>query len=200
MSSSTIVAIFPAGPQAKRSIARRAYLYFGTGAALIACGSSALIAITASASAPPPVLLTLAAGIGVLGGIGLVAGIVTLARLQMPIQVEVTPHRLIWREGNRFASLEFDEVVRVEMLRQGVSMSTGIVVYYPIVRFIEGDGEMMEFEVSFDDRGYRHLARFNTQGLTGAVLPYLGDSTVIAPSVVEFVRSGLVDIETLPDR
>ncbi len=192
--------ICPAAVTAKRAISRLAYLLFTFGVGLMLCGAITGAATFASGSEPSPLSISLVVGSVCLGGIGLVAGIITLARLRQPIQVEVDPYRLIWREGNRYATLEYEEVERVEMVKGAKKIQGGYILEYPIVRFIENDGEMIEFEASFEDRGMAHHTRFDTLSITRAVLPYLRKNVVIAHAVEEFVQSGMVDIDSLPER
>ncbi|MGF1504821.1 MAG: hypothetical protein ACFB51_06745, partial [Anaerolineae bacterium] len=65
---------------------------------------------------------------------------------------------------------------------------------------IEDDGEMMEFEVSFEDRGYRHQGRFDALAITREVLPNIKQRAVISTAVEEFVQTGTVDIDSLSHR
>ena len=105
-----------------------------------------------------------------------------------------------WREGTRYATLEYEEVERVEMVKGAKKVQGGYILEYPVVRFIENDGEMMEFEVSFEDRGIAHHTRFDAREITRAVLPYLRKNAVISHAVDEFVQTGTVDIDSLPER
>lgn len=191
--------IFPASASARRGISRRAYLFFGIGVGLLTCAATGIGASFASGS-PPNFIVIAASGIACAGAAGLVGGVVTLARLRQSIQVEVDPYRLVWREGRRTATVEFEDVVRVELVKDRDQQRGDIVVTYPVVRFIENDGEMMEFEVTFEDRGMVHPGRFDARAITTAVLPHLPAHAVVAPAVEEFVRSGEVDTALLPDR
>ncbi len=192
--------IFAASARARREISRSAYIRFGIGAALVIIGAAVASVAFAASGAPRTPVLALAGGLACAGLAGLLTGLVTLAALQQPIQVEVTPHRLVWREGRRIATLEYDEVVRVELVKAAKRERNGLLMEYPVVRFIENDGEMMEFEVTFEDRGMVHHARFDARAVTRAVLPYLPSHAVIAPAVTEFVQTGEVDIDLLPGR
>ncbi len=192
--------IFTASARARRAISRSAYIRFGVGAALLIAGAAALSITLAASESPRTLVLILAAGVGCAGVAGLLAGMVTLAGLRQPIQVEVSPYRLVWREGSRTATLEYDEVVRVELVKGAQSMPGGYTLEVPVVRFIENDGEMMEFEVTFEDRGMVHHARFDARAITQAVLPHLPGHAVIAPAVTEFVQTGEVDLDLLPGR
>ncbi|HEC23822.1 MAG TPA: hypothetical protein ENI95_12990 [Chloroflexi bacterium] len=194
------VQVFPASASVKRAVSRRAYGLFVGGLGLLVCGVSGTAALLAVSARPRPLLLALAGGVACVGTAGLIVGIVSLLNLRQPIQVEVTPHRLVWREGKRLATLEYDEVERVELVREEKRLPDGMLMYYPVVRFIENDGEMMEFEVSFEDRGMIHRGRFDARAIAAAVLPYLRQTAIITPAVDEFVRTGMVDIESLPER
>lgn len=191
--------IFPASHAARRAISRRAYLLFAAGAALLACGGAGASIAIAGSGEPGPVVI-LAAVVGVFGLTGLIAGLVTLVRLQQPIRVEVSPYRLVWREGHKTAAVEFGKVVRVELVKDREERRGTFDIEYPVVRFIENDGEMMEFDVTFEDRGEIHAARFDARGITAAVLPHLPRHAVIAPAVSEFVHTGEVDLDLLPAR
>ena len=114
--------------------------------------------------------------------------------------MEVTPYRLIWREGRRTATLEYGEVERVEMVRRHKKLRGNLEMDYPIVRFIEDDGEMMEFECSFEDRGLIHQSRFDTHAITSSVLPHLPDTAIVDQAVGEFVQTGTVDIDRLAEQ
>ncbi|NDJ35337.1 MAG: hypothetical protein GYB64_11785 [Chloroflexi bacterium] len=192
--------IFPAAATARRTISRNAYILFGVGVAGILCGGASTAAAFAAQGEPPPGLILAGIGLACVAGIGLVGGMAMLARLRQPIQVEVTPYRLVWREGGRTAALEFDEVVRVELLRDEKRVDNDFMLAYPVVRFIEDDGEMMEFEVSFEDRGYRHQGRFDALAITREVLPHINQRAVISTAVEEFVQTGTVDIDSLSHR
>lgn len=193
--------VFPAAFRAKRAISRRAYTLFGLGAAMMGV-TGILIAISFAVSSTPNILLiAMGAVVFTLGLILLVIAIINLSRLQQPIQVEVDPHRLIWREGSRSATLEFAEVERVMLVKDHKAVSEDFTLAYPVVRFIENDGEMMEFEVTFEDRGYTHHGRFDTLSITRTVLGHLqGRNVDVAPQIQDYIRSGMIDIDTLPDR
>ncbi len=173
---------------------------FGAGMLLALCGGGAVATLFAASESPNTLLVGMAAAMACLGGAGLLAGLASLLRLRQPIQVEVTPHRLTWREGRRIATLEYDEVVRVELVKDVKTTRRGPALEYPVIRFIENDGEMMEFEISFEDRGMVHYGRFDARGITEATLPHLPAHAVVAPAVEEFVRTGEVDIDLLPAR
>jgi hypothetical protein len=192
--------VFLAAADARLGISRTAYILFAVGVGLVACAATVLAVSFASGPAPPRLLITASVGLGCAGGVGLLAGLATLFRLRQHIRVEVTPHRLTWREGRRIATLEYEEVERVELVRGSKGMREGRVMFYPVVRFIEDDGEMMEFEVSFEDRGMFHHARFDARAITGAVIPHLRQRALVAQAVEEFVRTGTVDIDRLPER
>ncbi len=192
--------VFTAAADVRRGISRTAYILFAVGAALLVCGATTLAISYASGSTPPGGLTATAGGLACAGVAGLIAGIAALFRLKQAIQVEVTPHRLIWREGRRTATLEYDEVERVDLVRGSKQMRGGRVMYYPVARFIENDGEMMEFEVSFEDRGMIHRSRFDARAITATALPYLRPNAIIAPAVDEFVQTGMVDVDSLPER
>ncbi len=193
--------VFPAAFRAKRAISRRAYLQFGVGAAMMGV-TGILIAIAFAVTSTPNFPLIVFGGAAFTVGLILLANaIINLSRLQQPIQVEVDQHRLIWREGSRSATLEFAEVERVVMVKDYKPVSEDFTLAYPVVRFIENDGEMMEFEVSFEDRGYTHHGRFDALSITRSVLRVLqGRNVDIAPPVQEYIRSGIVDIDALPER
>ncbi len=191
--------IFPASGSARRSISRTAYLFFGGGVGLLTC-AAITIGVSFASGSPPNFIVIAASGIACAGIAGLVGGIVTLAGLRQAIQVEVDPYRLVWREGRRTATVEYDDVVRVELVKDHDQRRGDITVTYPVVRFIENDGEMMEFEVTFEDRGMIHQSRFDARAITAAVLPHLPAHAVVAPAVKEFVRTGEVDTDLLPER
>ncbi|NDJ53520.1 MAG: hypothetical protein GYB68_10600 [Chloroflexi bacterium] len=192
--------VFKANPQARRAISRSAYLMFSIGIVLMACSGASAAVSFAIADSPSPIFLILAILVA-LGGLGtLIVGIITLARVRERIQVEVTPHRLVWREGNRIATLEFDEVERIDVVKDEKRVQSGMTMVYPVVRFVENDGEMMEFEISFEDRGMVHHSRFDTQAITRSVLPYVRHQARVAPAVEDFVNSGQIDIDGLPER
>lgn len=193
-------AIFRASARARRTLSRNVYLLFGAGMVLALCGGGAVATLFAASEAPNRILVGLAAALACLGGAGLLGGLASLTRLRQPIQVEVTPHRLTWREGRRIATLEYPEVERVELVKDHKTTRSGATLAFPVVRFIEDDGEMMEFEISFEDRGRVHHARFDARGITEATLPHLPSRAVIDPAVREFVRTGEVDIDLLPAR
>ena len=191
--------VFPAASSARRSLSRTAYILFGIGAALLICG--AVTAGTASATRNPGTFpYALAGGVACAGLAGLTAGTATLSQLRQPIQVEVSPYRLVWREGKRTATLIYDEVVRVELVKGHKKLRDGSLMTFPVVRFIESDGEMMEFDVTFEDQGRLHRSRFDSRAITSTVLPYLPQHIVLAPTLDEFLRSGEVDIDLLPDQ
>jgi hypothetical protein len=192
--------IFPAAPSAKRSISRAAYGFFIGGTALLVIGMVALGVTFAASTENPLPTVAAAGGLICAGGVGLVIGTGTLLRLRQPIQVEVTPDRLVWREGTRSATLEYDEVERVELVKDQERHPGGLALEFPVVRFVEDDGEMIEFEVSFEDRGLEHRARFDARAITAAVLPYVRSRAVVAPTVDEFVNTGLVDVDGLLER
>jgi hypothetical protein len=192
--------VFPAGPEAKTSITRLAYRYFVGGAGLLIMGVIALAVSIASQMTLPVYLVGLFSAISCAGAAGLVIAVMTLFRLRQPVQVEVTPYRLTWREGPRVATLEYNEVERVDLVRDKIPARGGGEINFPVVRFIEDDGEMMEFEVSFDDEGTIRHGRFDAHAITQAVLPYVKDHAVISAAVDEFVRTGFVDIDGLAQR
>jgi hypothetical protein len=191
--------IFPASGSARRGISRTAYLFFGGGVGLLTC-AAITIGVSFASGSPPNFIVIAASGVACAGIAGLVGGIVTLPRLRQAIQVEVDPYRLVWREGRRTATVEYDDVVRVELVKDHDQRRGGITVTYPVVRFIENDGEMMEFEVTFEDRGMIHQGRFDARAITAAVLPHLPAHAVVAPTVKDFVRTGEVDTDLLPER
>ncbi|MBN1120356.1 MAG: hypothetical protein JXJ17_04710 [Anaerolineae bacterium] len=190
--------IFPAAASARRSISRTAYLLFGIGAGLMGCGAT-VFGMTTAANRSTTWSVALSGGIACAGVAGLIAGIVTLARLRQAIQVEVTPHRMVWREGKRTATLEYKDVIRVDFVK-GQETRGEFTLEYPIVRFIESDGEMMEFDVTFEDRGMIHKSRFDARGITATVLRYLPPHVVITPTLDEFVQTGEVDLDLLANR
>jgi hypothetical protein len=192
--------VFPAAASAKRAISRTAYLLFVVGVGLLVCVAISFGVSAAQPEPPTTMFRTAVAGVGCAGLAGLLVGVVTLVRLRQPIQVEVTPYRLIWREGRRTATLEYDEVERVEMVRQHKKLRGNLEMDYPIVRFVEDDGEMMEFECSFEDRGLIHRSRFDTHAITSTVLPYLPDTAIVDQAVSEFVQTGMVDIDRLAEQ
>jgi hypothetical protein len=192
--------VFPASARAKRAISRTAYLLFVVGVGLLVCVAIAFGVTVAQPEPPTTLFKTVVAGVGCAGLAGLLVGVVTLVRLRQPIQVEVTPHRLIWREGRRTATLEYGEVERVEMVRRHKKLRGNLEMDYPIVRFIEDDGEMMEFECSFEDRGLIHQSRFDTHAITSSVLPHLPDTAIVDQAVGEFVQTGTVDIDRLAEQ
>jgi hypothetical protein len=192
--------VFPAAASAKRAISRTAYLLFVVGVGLLVCVAIAFGVSAAQPEPPTIVFRTVVAGVGCAGLAGLLVGVATLVRLRQPIQVEVTPYRLIWREGKRTATLEYDEVERVEMVRQHKKVRGNLEMDFPIVRFVEDDGEMMEFECSFEDRGLIHRSRFDTHAITSSVLPYLPDTAIVDQAVSEFVQTGTVDIDRLAEQ
>ncbi|GAB4475057.1 MAG: hypothetical protein Kow00124_15650 [Anaerolineae bacterium] len=194
------VQVFHATAAARREISRRAYLLFAGGAGALVCSAILIPLLLVSSEGALTPILAVPGALSCAGLGGLIGGIVMLTRIQQAIQVEVTPHRLIWREGRRIATLEYDEVERVELVRARKATPEGAVMSFPVVRFIENDGEMMEFEVTFDDRGMIHRSRFDARAIAAAVLPYLPAQAVIAPAVTEFIQSGEVDIEGLPER
>jgi hypothetical protein len=198
MSSKTQV--IPAEPEVKRHITRQAYRFFIAGAGLLLMGAIALAVSIYTNTTPPASLTAIFTGIACLGSAGLVLGVMTLFRLRQRVQVEVTPLQLIWREGQRLATLEFDEVERVELVRDRLRRPSGRLVDFPVVRFVENDGEMMEFEVSFDDNGVIHNSRFDAHEITQAVLPHVRDHAAVTPAVDEFVKTGYIDVDKLPKR
>lgn len=161
-----------------------------------------LIAISfAVSSTPNIVLIVLGVIVFTFGLILLVVGVLNLGRLQQPIQVEIDQHRLIWREGGRSATLEFAEVEKVLMVKDQKPVTEDFTLAYPVVRFIENDGEMMEFEVTFEDRGFTHHGRFDTLNITKTVLRHLqGQRIEVSQQVQDYIRSGLIDIDSLPNR
>jgi hypothetical protein len=144
--------------------------------------------------------VALAGSIACAGLAGLIAGVITLGRVRQAIHVEVTPYRLVWREGPRSAVLEYDEVVRVDFVRDAKTVRGGAVLEYPVIRFVEEDGEAMEFEVTFEDRGFIHQALFDARGIASAVLPHLPQHVIVSPALDEFLQTGEVDIDLLPQR
>jgi hypothetical protein len=192
--------VFPASARAKRAISRAAYLFFVVGVGLLVCVAIAFGVSIAQPEPPTAQFRTAVAGVGCAGLAGLLVGIATLVRLRQPIQVEVSPYRLIWREGRRTATLEYDEVERVEMVKGHKKLRGGFEMDYPIVRFVEDDDEVMEFECSFEDRGLIHQSRFDTQAITSIVLRYLPDTAIVDQAVGEFVQTGMVDIDRLAEQ
>lgn len=191
--------VFQAGNTARREIIGRARRLFIGGVGLMAIG--AIVAAVTLASEPqvvPPT--TYIGGAAVCAGFaGLMMGISTLFRLRQPRHVEVTDHRLIWREGPKVATMEFDEIERVELVRDSKRVA-GMDMEFPVVRFIETDDEIVEFEITFEDRGMIHQARFDARSITEAVLPYIRNHAVISHDVDEFVNTGMVDLEALHNR
>ena len=192
--------VFLASADARRAISRRAYILFGVGAALMMCGAAAVGIIFATINPPNTLLIGAAGAVACAGVAGLIVGIVNLARLRQRIQVEVTPYRITWREGKATATTEFEDVVRVELVKDTHVLRSGRTAFYPVVRFIESNGEMLEFEATFEDRGYIHTSRFDARAITKAALPHLPQHAVIAPQVEDFARTGTVNVDTLPDR
>lgn len=192
--------VFPAAPEARRNITRLAYRLFTIGTGLLAIGVIAIAVSLAATAAPSTATIAAYGGIACTGGIGLIVALTVLLRVRQPIQVEVTPDRLIWREGPRIATLEYDEVERIELVRDRKRHRDGSMIQFPVVRFIENDGEMMEFEISFDDHGKVHYGRFDAHAITQAVLPYLRNQAMVSPMVDEFVSTGMVDIDGLSER
>lgn len=190
---------FPASARARRAISRNAYLLFGAAALLLICGAVAAAVSLAAAQDNRTPVLVLAGGLLCVGGAGLLGAIAMLTRLRQPIEVTVSPHRLVWREGSRTATTNFEDVVRVEMVKDR-EQRRDVVLVFPVVRFIENDDEMVEFEVEFEDRGYIRHARFDARGITRAALPHLPQHAVVAPAVREFVQTGEVDLDLLPER
>ncbi len=191
--------VFPAGPTARQEISRGAYRYFVGGAGLMVIGAI-MLAVTLATSQSGSIFRAVSVALLCVGGVGLFMAINTLLQVRQRYQVEVTPERLIWREGPRIATLEYDEVERVDLVRGQRRHESGGVVEYPVVRFIEDDGEMMEFEVSFEDRGMVHHARFDARAIAEAVLPYIRSHAVVASAIDELLRTGEVDIDALPER
>lgn len=190
---------FYAASSARRSISRRAYILFSAGAGMLIC--AALSFGIALANDPPRVTFQVIAGVAACaGGVGLIFGVVTLARLQQPIRVEVSDFRLVWREGKRIAIINYEDVLRVELVKATEVRRDGVEVMFPVIRFIERSGEMMEFEVTFEDRGMVHQSRFDGFAIAAAVLPNLSGQAIISPSLEEFLQTGEVDIDLLPDR
>jgi hypothetical protein len=195
--------IFPAAAHAKRAISRMAYTFFIAGLGLLACGLTALVALLGLKTTlltQTPAIVVVAGGLVCAGIAGLIAALGTFLRLRLPIQVEVTPYMLTWREGNRVATLNYEEIERVDLVRGQKILRDGRALSYPVVRFIEDDGEVMEFEVSFEDRDMLHHSRFDAQAITAAVTPYLQQRAVIPEAIREFVATGTVDIDSLPER
>lgn len=192
--------VFTAAAGARRSISRIAYLIFATGAGLLACGGGVLAVTLASGSSPPQTPVAIGAGLACAGTAGLLIGAAQLFRLRQPIQVEVTPHQLIWREGRKTATLEFEDVERVDLVRAVKRVGRDRSMAYPIVRFIERSNEMIEFEVSFEERGMVHHSRFDAYAITQAAVPHVRSHALIAQSVEDFLQSGTVDIDSLPER
>jgi len=192
--------IFPASADARRAVSRRAYIFFGIGVALMVCGATGAAVAFATSSDPPPYLVGVGAALGCAGLAGLIVGTVTLARLRDVHQVEVSPHRIVWREGSKVATTELSDIVRVELVKGHREKPGGFVMSYPVVRFIETSGDMMEFEVTFEDRGFMHHSRFDARAIAAEVMRYLPQHVVTSPTLGEFIRSGEVDIDLLPDR
>jgi hypothetical protein len=191
---------FSAEPVVKHQITRWAYRLFIGGAGLLLIGAIALTISVVADAALPTNLLIIFTAIGIAGAICLGVGVLTLFRRWQKIEVEVSPERLYWREGPKIATLEFDEVERVVLLRDKIRRPSGKQVEFPVVRFIENDGEMMEFEISFDDNGIVHHSRFDAHQITKAVLKHIRKSATISPEVEAFVKTGYVDIDNLPKR
>ncbi len=192
--------IIPAGPEVRRSITRLAYRIFTIGTGVLVIGAIGVAVSLATSQRPSTGLIVAFTGLACVGSAILMAAVSVFLRVRQPIRVEITPDRLIWREGPRIATLEYDEVERVEMVRGHRRTREGFVVQFPVVRFIENDGEMMEFEVSFDDHGRVYYGRFDAQAILEAVLPYLRQQAVIAPAVDEYLTTGMVDIDGLAER
>ena len=192
--------IFPASADARRAVSRRAYIFFGIGAALLICGASGAGVSFATSSDPPPALVGVAAALGCAGLAGLIVGTVTLARLRDLHQVEVSPHRIVWREGSKVATTELSDIVRVELVKGQREKPGGFVMSFPVVRFIETSGDLMEFEVTFEDRGFIHHSRFDARAIAEAVMRSLPQHVVTSPTLAEFIRTGEVDIDLLPER
>jgi len=192
--------IFPASANARRAVSRRAYIFFGIGAALLICGASGAGVSFASSSHPAPVLVGVAAALSCAGLGGLIVGTITLARLRDLHQVEVSPHRIVWREGSKVATTELSDIVRVELVKGQREKPGGFVMSFPVVRFIETSGDLMEFEVTFEDRGFVHHSRFDARAIAAEVMRYLPQHVVTSPTLAEFIRTGEVDIDLLPDR
>jgi hypothetical protein len=190
----------PAEPVVKQTITRWAYRLFIAGVGLLLIGALALTISVAVSPSTPVSLVIIFTTIAVAGAICLGVGVLTLFRRMQKIEVEVTPERLYWREGQKLATLEFNEVERVELRKDKIRRPSGKVIEFPVVRFIENDDEMMEFEISFDDNGVIHHSRFDAHRITKAVLKYVKKTADITPEVQEFVKTGYVDIDALPKR
>jgi hypothetical protein len=192
--------VFPASVDARRAISRRAYILFGVGVALLMCGASVIGISFASSGSPPSFLVGIAGAVSCAGVAGFIIGIVTLSRMRQLIQVEVSPHRIIWREGGKVATTEIGDIVRVELVKDYEQKRGGFTMAFPVIRFIETSGEMMEFEVTFEDRGFVHHSRFDARAIAREVMRYLPQHVVTSPTLGEFLRSGEVDIDLLPER
>ncbi len=192
--------VFHAASGARRLIARRAYVAFAAGAFGLMISAIVFGVLFASGATLNPTLAGVAGALGCAGMGGLILGMVTLTQVQGRIQVEVTPYRLTWQEGQRAAVLDFERVQRVDLVKGCKTHRSGEVGCYPVVRFVEENGDMMEFEVSFDDRGLIHHARFDALGITRAVLPHLHHHVLVSGAVTDFVSTGEVDIAGLPTR
>ncbi len=194
------VAIFPANPQASYAIRRVAQRFLLLGGVFLAVGLAALILIVKFQIRPPLAVIAGFALLASLGAAGLLIGIRTLIRSRQPIAIEVQEHRLVWQEGTRITTLEYHEVERVEMVRGRRRRRNASSLEFPIIRFIENDGEMLELEVVYEDANTPPSRHFDVYGITQAVLPYLQGYAEITPDVEDFVEHGMVDLDTLPKR
>ena len=194
------ITVFPAGPQASDAIRRLAIRFLTVGGALLLIGIAGLLLIVRlQVRLPIPLIATLAS-LASLGAAGLLIGIRTWIRSRQPIVIEVQEHRLLWQEGTRVATLEYHEVERVEMVRGRRRRRGAPASEFPIIRFIEEDGEMLEMEVVTEDSNTPPSRHFDVHGITQAVLPYLRGYAEITPDVDDFVEHGLVDLDALPGR
>lgn len=192
--------VFHATANVRLSISRTAYLSFAIGASILVCAATMIALSFTGEDAPRSGLLTVSIGLICAGAAGLLGGLVTLFRLRQSIQVEVSPHRMIWREGRKVAVMEYNELERADLVKVNKRVRGGHQMAYPIVRFIENDGEVIEFDVSFEDRGLVHRSRFDALAIAHAVLHYVGNQVLVAPALDEFIQTGLVDIDSLPER
>jgi hypothetical protein len=91
-------------------------------------------------------------------------------------------------------------VERVEMVRGRRRRRSAPSLEYPIIRFIEDDGEMLELEIVTEDGTVPPSRHFDVRAITQAVLLYLRGYAEITPDVDDFVEHGLVDLDALPKR
>jgi hypothetical protein len=194
------ITVFPAGPQASDAIRRLAIRFLAAGVTLLMVGIAGLLLMVRLQIRPPVSVIAVLASLTSLGAAGLLIGVRTWIRSRKPIVIEVQEHRLLWQEGARIATLEYHEVERVEMVRGRRRRRGAPASEFPIIRFIEDDGEMLEMEVVTEDSNTPPSRHFDVHGITQAVLPYLRGYAEITPDVDDFVEHGLVDLDALPRR